>query len=93
MMVSLSSFSFLFFFHSNLSFLFFSLFIIVRASAGPYNNIQSWNYSLIISAFATNASVYTYKVTTESEAEEALKKVIISALFLFYLLFFRFLTF
>ena len=67
MMVSLSSFSFLFFFHSNL---FFYIYI------GPYNNIQSWNYSLIISAFATNASVYTYKVTTESEAEEALKKVI-----------------
>mmetsp|Transcript_13534 Transcript_13534/g.25895 ORF Transcript_13534/g.25895 Transcript_13534/m.25895 type:complete len:549 (-) Transcript_13534:202-1848(-) len=65
----------------------------VEIHDGPYNNIQSWNYSLIISAFATNASVYTYKVTTESEAEEALQKVIISALFLFYLLFFRFLTF
>merc|ERR1739848_434465 len=48
----------------------------VEIHDGPYNNIQSWNYSLIISAFATNASVYTYKVTTESEAEEALQKAL-----------------
>lgn len=78
MMVSLSSFLFFFvFFHSNLSFLFI----------GPYNNIKSWNYTALITAF--DAKAYTYKVTTEAEAEEALQKVMLFlSFFSFFFVFF-----
>lgn len=47
----------------------------VEIHDGPYNNIQAWDYCKLVEAFAgENSKAYTYKVTTEKEAKDAISK-------------------
>ncbi|QDZ23792.1 pyruvate decarboxylase [Chloropicon primus] len=45
----------------------------VEIHDGPYNNILQWDYCKMVDAVSNGQTAFTYKVTTETEAEEALR--------------------